>query len=105
MAGGRWVRLGDFDFTAGQGSVVVNNQASGKRTLVVADAVMNLGAADYDGLQTAISYRGSQRLNASLSYTLSRATNTSERISQRLPRFTHCAEKRPPMTTGPAAVP
>jgi hypothetical protein len=42
------------------------------------NVLMNLGVADYDGLQTQISYRGSQRLNASLSYTLSKATNTFE---------------------------
>ena len=39
---------------------------------------MNLGVADYDGLQTRFSYRGSSRLYASLSYTLSKATNTTE---------------------------
>ena len=38
----------------------------------------NLGVADYDGLQTQISYRGNSRFYASLSYTLSKATNTSE---------------------------
>jgi hypothetical protein len=39
---------------------------------------MNLGIADYDGLQTLISYRGSQRFYTTFSYTLSKATNTSE---------------------------
>jgi hypothetical protein len=34
--------------------------------------------ADYDGLQTQFSYRGSQRMYASVSYTLSKATNTTE---------------------------
>jgi len=42
------------------------------------NVLMNLGVADYDGLQTLISYRGHQRVYASLSYTLSKATNTSE---------------------------
>ncbi|MEP6946166.1 MAG: TonB-dependent receptor [Acidobacteriota bacterium] len=42
------------------------------------NVLMNLGVADYDGLQTQISYRGHSRINASLSYTLSKATNTSE---------------------------
>lgn len=42
------------------------------------NVLMNLGTADYDGLQTLISYRGSPRLVASVSYTLSKATNTSE---------------------------
>jgi len=42
------------------------------------NVLMNLGVADYDGLQTQISYRGSQKLQASLSYTLSKATNTYE---------------------------
>jgi hypothetical protein len=39
---------------------------------------MNLGEADYDGLQTQITYRGMTRLYASLGYTLSKATNTTE---------------------------
>lgn len=42
------------------------------------NVIMNLGVADYDGLQTLISYRGNRRIYASLSYTLSKATNTSE---------------------------
>ncbi len=42
------------------------------------NVLMNLGTADYDGLQTQFSYRGSRRMYASLSYTLSKATNTYE---------------------------
>jgi outer membrane receptor protein involved in Fe transport len=42
------------------------------------NVLMNLGEADYNGLQTQISYRGNSRLYASLSYTLSKATNTTE---------------------------
>jgi len=42
------------------------------------NVLMNLGVADYDGLQTQISYRGSQKWYANLSYTLSKATNTTE---------------------------
>ena len=42
------------------------------------NVLMNLGVADYDGLQTQISYRGNRRLFASASYTLSKATNTTE---------------------------
>ena len=42
------------------------------------NVLMNLGEADYDGLQTQISYRGSPKLQADLSYTLSKATNTTE---------------------------
>ena len=38
----------------------------------------NLGTADYHGLQTNLSYRGNSRIYASLSYTLSQATNTTE---------------------------
>jgi hypothetical protein len=34
--------------------------------------------ADYDGLQTQISYRGNKHMFASASYTLSKATNTTE---------------------------
>src|SRR5258705_2658915 len=40
--------------------------------------IMNLGVADYDGLQTLVRYRGSRRMYAEVSYTLSKATNTSE---------------------------
>jgi Carboxypeptidase regulatory-like domain/TonB dependent receptor-like, beta-barrel len=40
--------------------------------------LMNLGVADYDGLQTQVSYRGSSKWYADVSYTLSKATNTTE---------------------------
>ncbi len=39
--------------------------------------LMNLGEADYDGLQTQVRYHGS-KLDGSLGYTLSKATNTTE---------------------------
>lgn len=42
------------------------------------NVLMNLGKADYDGLQTLVTYRGNSRMYASLSYTLSKTTNTSE---------------------------
>jgi outer membrane receptor protein involved in Fe transport len=42
------------------------------------NVLTNLGEAEYDGLQTQITYRGNPRLLASLSYTLSKATNTTE---------------------------
>ena len=42
------------------------------------NVLMNLGEADYNGLQTQITWRGGSRLFASLSYTLSHATNTTE---------------------------
>jgi hypothetical protein len=42
------------------------------------NAIMNLGVADYDGLQTNLIYRGNHRIYAAISYTLSKATNTSE---------------------------
>jgi hypothetical protein len=42
------------------------------------NVLTNLGVADYDGLQTQISYRGNSRMYLSVGYTLSRATNTSE---------------------------
>jgi hypothetical protein len=42
------------------------------------NVLMNLGVADYDGLQTQISYRGNRRMYAAISYTLSKATNTTE---------------------------
>jgi hypothetical protein len=41
-------------------------------------ALTNFGIADYDGLQTQVHYRGDSRMYASLSYTLSKATNTTE---------------------------
>ena len=42
------------------------------------NVLTNLGSSDYDGLQTEVSYRGHSKLYAELSYTLSKATNTSE---------------------------
>jgi hypothetical protein len=42
------------------------------------NVLMNVGVADYDGLQTLVSYRGSTKVFASVSYTLSSATNTFE---------------------------
>jgi outer membrane receptor protein involved in Fe transport len=42
------------------------------------NVLTNLGEAEYDGLQTQVTYRGNPRMFASLSYTLSKATNTTE---------------------------
>ena len=42
------------------------------------NVLTNFGVADYDGLQTLVTYRGDSRLYASVSYTLSKATNTTE---------------------------
>jgi hypothetical protein len=42
------------------------------------NVLMNLGVADYDGLQTQVSYRGNKRMYAVVSYTLAKATNTAE---------------------------
>ena len=42
------------------------------------NVLMNLGVADYNGLQTMFSYRGNRKMYAALSYTLSKATNTTE---------------------------
>ena len=42
------------------------------------NVLMNVGSADYDGLQTQVSYRGHARMFAAVSYTLSKATNTFE---------------------------
>ena len=42
------------------------------------NVLMNLGRADYNGLQTLFTYRGNRRIFASVSYTLSKATNTIE---------------------------
>ena len=42
------------------------------------NVLMNLGVADYHGLQTQVSYRGNSKIYAQVSYTLSKATNTTE---------------------------
>ena len=42
------------------------------------NVLMNLGIADYDGLQTQVTYRGNAKMYAAVSYTLSKATNTCE---------------------------
>jgi len=42
------------------------------------NVLMNLGIADYDGLQTQINYRGNSKIYLNISYTLSKATNTFE---------------------------
>jgi hypothetical protein len=42
------------------------------------NVLTNLGVADYNGLQTQVTYRGNRKLYAALSYTLSKATNTTE---------------------------
>lgn len=42
------------------------------------NVIMNLGAGDYDGLQTQFAYRGNRHMFASVSYTLAKATNTFE---------------------------
>jgi hypothetical protein len=42
------------------------------------NVLMNLGKADYNGLQTLFTYRGNSKIFASVSYTLSKATNTTE---------------------------
>src|SRR6185503_18782121 len=38
----------------------------------------NFGVADYDGLQTLVTYRGNRKMYGSVSYTLSKASNTTE---------------------------
>jgi hypothetical protein len=42
------------------------------------NVLTNLGIADYDGLQTQVTYRGNAKVYAAISYTLSKATNTTE---------------------------
>ena len=42
------------------------------------NVLMNLGVADYNSLQTNFSYRGNRKIFASVSYTLAKATNTTE---------------------------
>ncbi|MEO8431145.1 MAG: TonB-dependent receptor [Acidobacteriota bacterium] len=72
-----------FDRTA-PGQVRTVGQANATRPILPANGgvrqvnvLMNLGEADYNGLQTQVRYHGS-KLDGSVSYTLSRATNTSE---------------------------
>jgi len=73
-----------FDRTA-PGQVRTVAQANATRPILPVNGgvrqvnvLMNLGDADYNGLQTQITYRGSQKFFAALSYTLSKATNTTE---------------------------
>ena len=73
-----------FDRTA-PGQVRTVAQANATRPVLPTNGgvrqvnvLMNLGVADYSGLQTQFSYRGSRKLYASVSYTLSKATNTTE---------------------------
>ena len=42
------------------------------------NVLMNLGVADYDGLETQVTWRGNDRVFAAISYTLSKSTNTTE---------------------------
>jgi hypothetical protein len=42
------------------------------------NVLTNFGRADYDGLQSQVTYRGNRKMYASVSYTLSKATNTTE---------------------------
>ncbi|MDQ3820203.1 MAG: hypothetical protein M3362_21335, partial [Acidobacteriota bacterium] len=73
-----------FDRTA-PGQVRTVAQANATRPILPVNGgvrqvnvLMNLGVADYSGLQTQFSYRGSRKMYASVSYTLSKATNTTE---------------------------
>jgi hypothetical protein len=73
-----------FDRTA-PGQVRTVAQANATRPVLPTNggvrqvnALMNLGVADYNGLQTQFSYRGSRKMYAAVSYTLSKATNTTE---------------------------
>jgi hypothetical protein len=73
-----------FDRTA-PGQVRTVAAANATRTILPVNGgvrsvnvLMNLGVADYDGLQTQVSYRGNSKIYAAVSYTLSKATNTTE---------------------------
>jgi hypothetical protein len=73
-----------FDRTA-PGQIRTVAAANATRPIVPApggvrqvNVLMSLGVADYNGLQTNFSYRGNRKMYASVSYTLSKATNTSE---------------------------
>lgn len=73
-----------FDRTA-PGQVRTVAQANATRPILPVNGgvrqvnvLLNLGVADYNGLQTQFSYRGNRKLSAAVSYTLSKATNTTE---------------------------
>jgi hypothetical protein len=73
-----------FDRTA-PGQIRTVAQANATRPILPVNGgvrqvnvLMNLGVADYNGWQTQFSYRGSTKMYASVSYTLSKATNTTE---------------------------
>jgi len=73
-----------FDRT-GPGQTQTVAKANGTRPILPVNGgvrqvnvLTNLGVADYNGLQTQLTYRGNSRMYASLSYTLSKATNTTE---------------------------
>ena len=61
--------------TAANATRPIRPAAGGVRQINV---IMNLGVADYDGLQMNFRYRGNRRMFAEVSYTLSKATNTTE---------------------------
>jgi hypothetical protein len=61
--------------TAANATRPIRPAAGGVRQINV---IMNLGVADYDGLQMNFRYRGNRRMFAEVSYTLSKATNTFE---------------------------
>jgi hypothetical protein len=61
--------------TAANATRPIRPAAGGVRQVSV---IMNLGVADYDGLQMNFRYRGNRRMYAEVSYTLSKATNTFE---------------------------
>ena len=73
-----------FDRTA-SGTVRTVAQANATRPILPVNGgvrqvnvLMNLGVADYDGLQTQVTYRGNEKIFAAISYTLSKSTNTTE---------------------------
>jgi hypothetical protein len=73
-----------FDRTA-PGQVRTVAQANATRPILPVNGgvrqvnvLTNLGIADYNGLQTQLSYRGNRKMYAAFSYTLSKATNTTE---------------------------
>ena len=73
-----------FDRTA-PGQVRTVAQANATRPILPVNGgvrqvnvLTNFGDANYDGLQTQVTWRGNSRVFASLSYTLSKATNTFE---------------------------
>ena len=68
------------------------------------NVLTNLGVADYDGLQTQLSYRGHSRMYAAVSYTLAKATNTTEPDGNGISPDQNTASKLGEVERGPSVL-